>query len=90
MENTKHTPGPWTAGVTDSIWNDKGVLIAECGNSMTLGDSEVFSNARLIAAAPELLEACEDALLAMDSPRAYDSAVVASTLKAAVRKAKGE
>lgn len=55
----KHTPGPWSIGksYTDEICirESKGhelQAIAVCG-------SEMLANANLIAAAPELLEACK-------------------------------
>jgi hypothetical protein len=51
----KHTPGPWTFeaepnGVTFSIWYDDDTQVAE---------SQTKDDAKLIAAAPDLLEACE-------------------------------
>lgn len=64
-----HTPGPWTyddESVTGSVWSGNapsgawptGVCVAS-----VLGDSaESEANARLIAAAPELLEALEECL----------------------------
>jgi len=64
-KETKHTPGPWTFDCSPSstiVWSD------ECGRSREIckvtprGEvtgSEGEANARLIAAAPELLEACK-------------------------------
>ncbi len=62
MKRTKHTPGPWSA---DSNFEDScfvgqpdGVAVA----SMVCGDGQdMNANARLIAAAPEMLDALEDA-----------------------------
>jgi len=59
-----HTPGPWTAD-----WDDDGqwyVNIGGCytsGNALRGDSGECIesANARLIAAAPDLLEACLDA-----------------------------
>jgi len=60
--NTKHTPGPWTA--IDSIvvvtmeTHHFATWLANCsvgGESL----ETKLANARLIAAAPELLEACQ-------------------------------
>jgi hypothetical protein len=67
MMNNKHTPGPWrlpTAaeaqrwGVHFLILDSEGGSLAnaEPGFPMELGT--VVANARLMAAAPELLEAC--------------------------------
>ena len=58
MSTTKHTPGPWTV---DRIECDCGRgsghrIVTE---SDDLGSSENRANARLIASAPELLEALE-------------------------------
>jgi len=55
MSETKHTPGPWhTAG-------DQGVQIRsqrdQIAKVWTMRGNEWKANARLIAAAPELLEA---------------------------------
>ena len=60
MSNAKHIPGPWHVRV--EIWaTDPSILIAEC---CTLdGPTEALANARLIAAAPELLAACKTALV---------------------------
>jgi hypothetical protein len=58
MSDKKHTAGPWK-------WDGGGYIDAprECiaGINATGSPSESEANARLIAAAPELLEACEAA-----------------------------
>lgn len=70
MSDTKHTPGPWEVkyGVSQS---DFGFVVHEptggivCGHvDYTMGDCVELhkANARLIAAAPELLEACKKAV----------------------------
>lgn len=58
-ENTQHTPGPWTYhsqnrvhGETTVVVDQHGAEVCECGVPIP----EILSNARLIAAAPELLE----------------------------------
>lgn len=57
---TKHTPGPWTA------WDDDGTGTLPCvlaeqvttyGN-FYVAQCNVFDDARLISAAPDLLDAC--------------------------------
>ena len=61
MSESKHTPGPWVANIpptdrmaptVDAV--DGEVCTCECGVNRTNRH-----NARLIAAAPELLEVCE-------------------------------
>lgn len=104
-----HTPGPWHlsrdkrtifAG-TDSA----GVLIRGieqtipqiayiCGNGFGATLQEQEANARLIAAAPELLEALEDALGLLvkigERTPIYESDGQIFRAEAAIRKAKGE
>ena len=70
----QHTPGPWQAGInpaggfSNSIvvrptWHfPHGDWVADCGSGND--DSECMANARLIAAAPELLAALERMLTA--------------------------
>ena len=59
---TKHTPGPWDF---DDLRSDGGNLEIVGGNDVCVADvdpdgsdDEVMANARLIAAAPDLLAAC--------------------------------
>jgi len=62
MTNTKHTPSPWYADLEKGVIrvdNKKGIQIAALiGYAASLGDAreEQHANARLIAAAPELME----------------------------------
>ncbi|MBK8225401.1 MAG: hypothetical protein IPK73_30675 [Candidatus Obscuribacter sp.] len=59
MSNTtKHTPGPWSAHAQEIIGNT-GELIATIELTDGMDPGESYANARLIAAAPELLEALE-------------------------------
>lgn len=85
MNNTKHTPGPWTiAGHDDAdtmeIWDKHGAF-ASCETR----------NARLIAAAPDLLAACQLALACADPDydRDMDPEGVITTLEKAIGKATG-
>ena len=69
---TKHTPGPWHIGVGNgegSIFADNGRTRIEIGGTTLYPicqvnrkweDEEDEANARLIAAAPELLQAIKD------------------------------
>ena len=59
---SKHTPGPWVAGkdVATNVFTDcRRYLICSCEDitEYDTTDSEKKANARLIAAAPELLAA---------------------------------
>lgn len=58
-----HTPGPWRA-VRDEVWVGKSRRVCPrvtAGDSLPLGEDfeRAKANARLMAAAPELLEALE-------------------------------
>lgn len=78
MNRATHTPGPWKYdGSSDPLPHDYacsteriaagGVTIAEvatCEDDSCPGVSEGWANARLIAAAPELLAACRELLAA--------------------------
>lgn len=62
--STKHTPGPWHAkrkAVYAPTPNGGGTrFVAASAGDVPMGtDEDSFANARLIAAAPELLEACK-------------------------------
>ena len=94
MTEKKHTPGPWTidkrgviTGGIDSctsigtiaMWNEK--------NSRMI--QEASANARLVAAAPELLACCEDVLLTGgDSLRHWGNAAQLESHKAMLAKAR--
>ena len=54
------------------------------------GHAEGEANARLIAAAPELLEALEAAMLLVDMSTSYRRQGIAQQSRAAIAKAKGE
>lgn len=109
---SKHTPGPWRANakpmgnpygvITEhgenenwSICNDGGRFIAAIKMQ-----PEEEANARLIAAAPEMLEALESALNVEGAARAGSQFIPAyegldtgyhfEKVRAAIRKAKGE
>lgn len=70
MSDAKHTPGPWLLGATIvdgmsdmeiEIKSDDHHVIAFAGD-WDVGQQQTEANARLIAAAPELLEAAKDLL----------------------------
>lgn len=92
MINTKHTPGPWL--IYNSI-NLTEMLIAKLGPGNLKTDIAIVEgreNARLIAAAPELLEACEHAierLRKLDEYRKTDSSASIGLIERAIAKATG-
>ena len=106
--DAKHTPGPWTA-VSQTFQNgqtgDRGVhwwvvgpaghaLPMAAGRNMAEADT-VRANALLLAAAPDLIEACEVALghvtaILMGRTPDHSPGVVGTVLAAAVKKATGE
>ena len=105
----EHTPGPWRThpGSAVSSWNVRAddLTIAFCPTNTSWGDltrrvdePHAKANARLIAAAPDLLDACEaiaaEASIAQ-SPEGDDILVIELTrseidmLRAAIAKARG-
>ena len=90
MSVPKHTPGPWrverqNGSSTTSEWIIAGAkpgYLAEVGDC---GSGCAKANARLIAAAPELLEALE---MAMRRGRIDDSEEAMNQVAAAIAKAK--
>ena len=64
---SEYTPGPWTRSYTNYIYQgkdtaSKGKLIAVCEPTTRTQEDwdQVFANARLIAAAPELYELLDE------------------------------
>ncbi|HBA73054.1 MAG TPA: hypothetical protein DCZ63_12960 [Geobacter sp.] len=60
MSKEKHTPGPWTA-FNDGTGGFPCVLSDSENVSFYIAQCARFADARLLAAAPELLEACRAA-----------------------------
>jgi len=91
--NSRHTPGPWqwTAieGGWDGVKQENGTLICK----LALNEPE---NARLIAAAPDLLDACLETLTEIRAYQGEDEFCEGPTkdacdiLKSAITKATGE
>ena len=97
---TKHTPGPWKAvkcGVYQNSQEriDVPVHVASTGDDeyKGIGCEAQLANARLIAAAPDLLAACEMALgefhAQAQQPDAIRLITATDALCAALAKAKG-
>lgn len=98
MSGAKHTPGPWSVDhdhpnpviVTDDLYIAE--VMDDCWDESRAGagdpDAEQRANASLIAAAPDLLAACEATIAAFESCQLYDKCPL-GLLKSAVAKAKG-
>jgi hypothetical protein len=91
-ERVGHTPGPWHTGegkAATIVYTDIGFAICDAkvfhGRH---GQGESNANARLLAAAPDLLEACETALENL-SPLYCGDHLVITRLRAAIAKATG-
>ena len=88
-----HTPGPWGVAVfksgARSVTNQSGHFVADVQG---IGQDERNANARLIAAAPELLAACEQVVREVechcrDYPRSPAGSCPACVCRAAIAKA---
>lgn len=93
-----HTPGPWSVDKGGAIRGAKVYKYARGNNTRQLalaclhddlGPDEREANARLIAAAPALLEACEAALEIMDPRGPREQLVIAAVLRSAIAAARG-
>lgn len=99
MEKTKHTPGPWTVE-SGSVFGHAGsarVALADRKEGL-IRPVERDANVRLIAAAPDLLEACGQALktiktlktfcdVSLTTVRAAEAEII---IEAAISKAEGQ
>lgn len=89
-----HTPGPWNCQpISDRVLNHHGgfVIQAQGGKQRFIypvPEAEIEANARLIAAAPELLEACLEARGWFKNDGA--AAKVRAKLDASIAKAEGK
>jgi hypothetical protein len=84
-----HTPGPWYVGETNTdngkiYSHEKMPFIATAFQGTVWSPKEWKANAKLIAAAPELLEACRQALFAIPTTHAAFETVRAAIAKAEV------
>lgn len=85
-----HTPGPWTLNGRTVLGECfTGELRSIC-DSVRGGDpTQANANARLIAAAPELLEALEQIIGDLPSRRDWLDPEVENVAREAIRKARG-
>ena len=93
----KHTPGPWTVSPDNSrVVQGEGRRIALAYSHAIQPGAVGDANARLIAAAPELLEALEQAVRYLEHPDvtalpfALPVTNVSRVARAAIEAAKGE
>ena len=107
MSDAKHTPGPWTAQRAPkptrhwvvNIPGDHPLVVGRTGGPDDIHERD-GANARLMAAAPDLLAACEASLdahhnahdtgLAVRYPVRECEHPICATLRAAIAKARGE
>lgn len=91
-----HTKGPWEVKGTRFVSTSRGAiakftdpLIKWAADNASV---EQTANMRLIAAAPDLLECCEAALVALTQKKTFPADIEAAKtfLRAAIAKAKGE
>ena len=101
---SEHTPGKWKAGHDDDpvqVGTEDGKFVAmTLGCDESVADQKDYDNARLIAAAPEMLEALEAAQASLNSlseftrklkgPRLTVFEGIRHKISAAISKAKGE
>lgn len=101
-----HTPGPWKVAtrlysekrgvicVEHACWDALDVIMPHWANSET--PDEHFANARLIAAAPDLLAACKSVVGSgyymtdpLNAPQDYVGKMAIENVRAAIAKAEG-
>ena len=92
----EHTPGPWEYDGSGKYYHGRwirhnGLLIAQLSLEASMHPKEQEANARLIAAAPDLLTACNHALGFAGRYHHFGGAnSLMGTLRAAICKAEGE
>lgn len=94
MSEGKHTPGPWLV-TKEYDHNDDVIFAVEVEGGQRVCDlmtdfPEDEANARLIAAAPDMLEALEGLVSYLDRTCLYEDSGAGARIVAAIRKAKGE
>jgi len=93
---TQHTPGPWrlsSGDETEIFSGAKPVARAHCGGLTSVKLPEAEANARLIAAAPELLAALEEMYALYADHAQYDEegheTAAINSARAAIARATG-
>ena len=92
---TAHTPGPWLldgsidAMNLDVVYISGRIAMLECEND-EISDDQLMANARMIAAAPDLLAALEELLCDVDlMNEPYRNEAICGRARAAITKATG-
>jgi hypothetical protein len=89
--NAKHTPAPWDYEDGLTITDKSGFHIALVNQyASSFGDETHKANARLIAAAPELLSACQRLLDAYNGTSIPEVDLAIEYAEQIIAKAKGE
>ena len=86
MTKSKHTPGPWVIRETDEYSEKLSIQTDEYYVALVDFSHDQTANARLIAAAPDMMEALESMLMARDTVEREEARREA---RAAIAKAKG-
>lgn len=84
-----HTPGPWRVSSNCVLGSDNAIVATVATYSQVEFTKEEKSNAHLIAAAPDLLEACEAAKHIFEDSDNWNVQSFQRIL-AAIKKARGE
>jgi hypothetical protein len=87
MNNTLHTPAPWQVSPLGNVMKNS-LKIANIEQMPSNNENERIANARLISAAPDLLQVAKDYVL-LCQLHGMEGAVLDSALSA-IAKAEGE
>jgi hypothetical protein len=87
-----HTPGPWRTSPNNptTIYGKRGEGAVAKALERYMNRDERLANAALMTAAPELLEACEEALAWIEDRMPGIAVDAKDSLRMAIAKAKGE
>lgn len=90
MSEGKHTPGPWLVTKEYDHNNDVSWRVSAPLPRIAATATEDEANARLIAAAPDMLEALEGLVSYLDRTCLYEDSGARARIVAVIQKAKGE